>query len=684
MQPILRKYNTATTILFELYQTDGVDLRVDAAHASGDTTIMKDEGTPTNTTNGFVDEGEIYSLALTATEMQAARIVIKIVDQSTKVWLDKIVVIETYGHASAQHGFDFSVAVQDVNVSKWLSGTPNALQSGRVDTYIGAVAAGVIAAGSFAAGALDAVWSTATRTLTAISDSSGVTTLLARLTAIRAGLLDNLDAAISTRASQTSLDTVDDYIDTEMAAIKAKTDNLPTDPADQSLLIAAISAVETKVDTVDDLVDTEVAAIKTVVDAIKTKTDNLPLDPADASDVAGQIATSTTTIQGDVALAQLYLSAIKTRTDNLPIDPADQSLLIAAISAVETKVDTVDDLVDTEVGAIKTVTDKINTALEADGSGGFQFTTLALENAPTSGASGPTAVEIRQEIDTNSTQLAAIKAKTDNLPTDPADQSLVTAGTDAIYSRLGAPAGASIAADIATRASQSSVNTLSNYVDTEVAAILTAVADIPNIKLVTDHLETMITLDGSVYQFTVNALENAPSGGGGGGGATVAQFWNAVRTSYNANGSMGQAMNKIMDVILQKVNLISGTIILTTPLDPETFELRIIRGDSYTPTAGRTLPSWEDNADTPQWPNLTGATVTFKAQQNEGDSVVFEKTMTIDAVSGPGKVTLHLTSAESAEFKVGGNDYLYEIEMTKAGDVVTLVQGLMTVKADVR
>ncbi len=42
-----------------------------------------------------------------------------------------------------------------------------------------------------------------------------------------------------------------------------------------------------------------------------------------------------------------------------------------------------------------------------------------------------------------------IKAKTELLPTDPADQSLIIAATDAIMGRLGAPEGASIAADIA-------------------------------------------------------------------------------------------------------------------------------------------------------------------------------------------------------------------------------------------
>lgn len=43
----------------------------------------------------------------------------------------------------------------------------------------------------------------------------------------------------------------------------------------------------------------------------------------------------------------------------------------------------------------------------------------------------------------------AIKTKTDNLPTDPADQSLIIAATDAIVGLIGTPAGADLAADVA-------------------------------------------------------------------------------------------------------------------------------------------------------------------------------------------------------------------------------------------
>lgn len=120
-QKHLRKYGVQTTLDFVLYETDGVDFKVDAAHASGDTTVMKDEGVEANTTNGFTDEGQGYSIVLTATEMQAARIVVYIVDQGTKVWLDDYLVVETYGHASAQHAVDL-----DDSVRAGLTALPNA------------------------------------------------------------------------------------------------------------------------------------------------------------------------------------------------------------------------------------------------------------------------------------------------------------------------------------------------------------------------------------------------------------------------------------------------------------------------------------------------------------------------------------------------------------------------------
>lgn len=108
----LRKYGVSTTIPFELYKLDGAGLKSDAASATHDIKIMKDEGAEADTTaDAFVDEGQGYSLALTATEMTAARVVVYIVDQtSPQAWLDKVLIIETYGNASAQHAFDLDTA----------------------------------------------------------------------------------------------------------------------------------------------------------------------------------------------------------------------------------------------------------------------------------------------------------------------------------------------------------------------------------------------------------------------------------------------------------------------------------------------------------------------------------------------------------------------------------------------
>jgi len=120
-QVILAEYGRAKTINFDLYEVDGVDFRVDAADAGADCSIMKDEGVEGTCANDFVDEGQSYSLVLTAAEMQAKRATILIVDSATKVWLDKHIYIETYGHLSSAHPFMTPYwtngAVNDVSAS---------------------------------------------------------------------------------------------------------------------------------------------------------------------------------------------------------------------------------------------------------------------------------------------------------------------------------------------------------------------------------------------------------------------------------------------------------------------------------------------------------------------------------------------------------------------------------------
>lgn len=79
------------------------------------------------------------------------------------------------------------------------------------------------------------------------SDLGGGATVAANLADIEAQT-DDIGAAgagLTALATQASVNTIDDFLDTEIAAIKAKTDNLPSDPADQSAVEAAILAAWT-------------------------------------------------------------------------------------------------------------------------------------------------------------------------------------------------------------------------------------------------------------------------------------------------------------------------------------------------------------------------------------------------------------------------------------------------------
>lgn len=75
-----------------------------------------------------------------------------------------------------------------------------------------------------------------------------------------------------TDAIDAALVIIDDFLDTEVAAIKAKTDSLPADPADASDIATATTAIagyiDTEVASILAAVDTEVAAIKVVTDAL--------------------------------------------------------------------------------------------------------------------------------------------------------------------------------------------------------------------------------------------------------------------------------------------------------------------------------------------------------------------------------------------------------------------------------
>lgn len=162
--------------------------------------------------------------------------------------------------------------------------TGNTPQTGDAFTRVGAAGAGLTAIPVVARVTLVDTVTTLTNTP---SDSAGVTTLLARLTALRAGYLDNLSAGAA--ALEASLQGL-------ITTIGASAVNVGTAVWSTTvrLLSAGTNIVLAKGVGLTGLNDIAASLILSdatpfagaSIAAIKAKTDNLPSDPADASDIA--------------------------------------------------------------------------------------------------------------------------------------------------------------------------------------------------------------------------------------------------------------------------------------------------------------------------------------------------------------------------------------------------------------
>lgn len=108
----LSKYGVARHIYIPIPKAGSANHAVsgDWTPAAGDVKISKDGGAAANVTNLptaiAMGNSTVWDFSLTATEMQAAQIVVTVADSATKAVDDTGFIIETYGHASGQHEFD--------------------------------------------------------------------------------------------------------------------------------------------------------------------------------------------------------------------------------------------------------------------------------------------------------------------------------------------------------------------------------------------------------------------------------------------------------------------------------------------------------------------------------------------------------------------------------------------------
>lgn len=407
------------------------------------------------------EENGWYEVSLSATDTDTVGHLIVAVHESgaLPVWREFQVVEEAVYDALFASGATGALPVSSGGIAStaFATGaiTATAIASNAITDA--KIADGALTAAKFAAGAFSAVWSVTTRTLSTIS-----------------GLASEIRAALGLASAN---------LDTQLETIDANVDAVLEDTG--TTLPAAIGTIDGNVD------------------------------------------------------------AIKAVTDALPDGGALSSLATAAALAT----------VDGNVDAVKAVTDKLDTTLEDQGAGTYGFTEAALQEAPTGAGSGATAQEV-WEYETRTltanpgldaagvrtavglasanldTQLSTIDAVVDAILVDtaeigPAGAGLTEAGGTGDH-LTAVPWNAAWDAEVQSEAADAlaaydpptnaemTARTLAAADYATATALTTVDTVVDAIKGTTDKLDTALELDGAVYRYTTNALENAPSGGGGG------------------------------------------------------------------------------------------------------------------------------------------------------------------------
>jgi hypothetical protein len=298
-----------------------------------------------------------------------------------------------------------------------------------------------------------------------------------------------------------------------LTLVKAKTDNLPSDPADQSAVEAAINAL-------NDLsaLDAQAAVAAALL-------------AYGASTYAGGDTAGTTTLLTRIVGTLLAGNHTAQSGDAYARLGAPTGASVSAdVADVESKVDDLEgrltaaragylDLLNTNLDA------KVSTRLATTGytapdntnigniatavahaTSGLSALKTLIDAIPTTAA--PTTAQIKTAMEAAGSHLALIKAATDNLPSDPADQSILAAAIAAVALQI--TALGALAITVQSPVAESGVITIyqgNDYVTAEGTALLitVAVAGAPDLtgatvrlKLIQDTwVATACTSDGT-------------------------------------------------------------------------------------------------------------------------------------------------------------------------------------------
>jgi ribosome-associated translation inhibitor RaiA len=399
--------------------------------------------------------------------------------------------------------------------------------------------------------------------------------LESRLTAVRAGYLDNLtklDANISSRLAASGYTAPDNA---NILNIKAKTDNLPATPADEATLTAmkgtgwtGIETLKAIKDYVDEL-ETRLTAVRAAyldklnVSGTLANTDNASAFKADVSNLA--LEATLTAIKGS-GWTNETLKAIKEYVDDL------ENRLTAARAGYLDKLDVSGDLANT-ANADTFKADVSDLALEATleaimGTGWINETLVALMEAIEAISTGATPQQIWEYVSRTLTDASDLGLATseelaeavadiqggqgDTLETMTYKINTIDNVVDTIYAEMGsAPEIADAVLDelVTEHAIENSLgDTIS---DIAAGGGKEEIADAVLDELLADH-----TIEGSL----ADGISDILAGGVGSDGSTAEEVWGyANRTLTDASG-LGLATEASQNLISNDLNAMPGKV----------------------------------------------------------------------------------------------------------------------------
>lgn len=234
------------------------------------------------------------------------------------------------------------------------------------------------------------------------------------------------------------------------------------------------------------------------------------------------------------------------------------------------------------------------------------------------------------------------------------------------------------------------LDTIDDFLDTEVAAIKAKTDNLPAAPAAVGDIPTVGQIADAVWDEDVDASHQTAGSAGkklddaGAAGvpptasAIADQVWDELLSGHTGAGSAGKTL---ADILVDTAGIGAAEITVTSPV-ADGGDVAMIAGYDYTDESERAL-EWESDS----WPDLTGATVdVVKPELDEEDppeEISFGWTVTVEDEGEPTqRVKAEVTGVQTADLGTPGRTakHRFRIKATLANDAqVALVDATMTI-----